>query len=212
MKQFGLAVLIVMLITGCSLTREMPPAQSYHLDTATLKPLTAAYCSDRVLRIALIQAPEWMQGTDIYYTGEQNRMYRYTRARWEQTPVSAMQQISEKSVIDSGLFKAVVPYKSLAKNDWLLELRMETMVHHIDAERKGRTELMLYGVLIDQYSRRVIEKKPFRYIDERDTATVQSAVEAWSFETKAFQGDLVNWLKQACNAYPKPERSRVDLR
>jgi ABC-type uncharacterized transport system auxiliary subunit len=212
MKSIALALIMGMLLAGCSLTREAPPVQGYRLGYDAVPPATSAYCSDRVLRIALIQAPARMQGTAIFYAGEQNRMYRYTRASWEQPPSDALQQIGEKSLIESGLFKAIVPYKSLAKNDWLLELRLEKMLQQIDAGGEGDTEFMMYGVLVDQYSRKVIAQKRFRYADHNDEANVQSAVDAWSREVQAFQHDLIAWLKGACDTYPKPERGDVDLR
>jgi len=196
---------------GCSLTREVPPEQGYqlHLDAPEAK---EAACADRVLRVALLQAPQWLQGTAIYYAADGGRLYRYTRARWEQPPVFQLQQITEKCIIESGLFEAVVPYKSQAKNDWLLEIRIERMLQRIDAAGAGETELMLYGVLVDQYSRIVMAQKTFRYASSSEKANVQTAMDAWNRAAASYRDDLLNWLQQQCNDQPKEDRSDVDLR
>jgi len=204
-------VMIAALLGGCSFVREVPPAQSFHLDGGTATAPAAASCSGRVIRVALLQAPPWLQGTAIYYSGPDHKMYRYTRARWEQPPVDQLQQMVEKSVIESALFEGVIPYKSLAKNDWLLEIRIEKMRQKIDERGHGETELMLYGVLIDQYSRHILAQKTFRYTHESSGADVRSAVDAWSRDTGTFREELVSWLAAQCETQPKTDRSDVDF-
>jgi len=207
-----IGALIAVLFGGCSLTREAPPVQSYRFDGGEkIAPVTGEGCKERVIRIAIIEAPQQLQGTAIYYAGTDHRFYRYTRARWEASPVQQFQQLIEKSVIESGLFDGVVPYKSLAKNDWLLEVRIEQMLQTIDAAGEGKTELMLYAVLVDQYSRHILAQKTFVYRQESTKADVQSAVQSWNEGATAFKEALVAWLAQQCETQAKPDRSDVDL-
>ena len=205
------SLLVMGLLGGCSLTREVPPVQSYYLNGGAPVEAAAASCGGRVLRIALIDGPQWLSGTAIYYGTDDQKMYRYTRARWEQPPIEQLQQLTEKSIIESGLFGGVVSYRSLAKNDWLLELHFERMTQHIDAQGHGTTELMLYGVLIEQYSRHILGQKTFRYVKQSDAADVQSAVDGWSEGVGSFEPEFVRWLQQQCDAQPKVDRSDVDI-
>jgi ABC-type uncharacterized transport system auxiliary subunit len=205
------SVVIAVVLGGCSLTREVPPTQSFHLDSGESVPAVAAECGGRVLRVALLEAPQWLEGTAIYYAGTDHKFYRYTRARWEQPPVQQLQQIIEKSAIESALFSGVVPYKSLAKNDWLLEIRIERMLQTIDGKGRGETELMLYAVLVDQYSRRILAQKTFRYRSGSDRADVQSAVDAWNRGVGTFREELIAWLGHQCQTQVKVDRSDVDL-
>jgi ABC-type uncharacterized transport system auxiliary subunit len=205
------SVVIAVVMGGCSLTREVPPTQSFHLDSGESVTAVAAECAGRVLRVALLDAPQWLEGTAIYYAGTDHKLYRYTRARWEQTPVQQLQQIIEKSVVESTLFSGVLPYKSLAKNDWLLEIRVERMLQTIDANGRGETELMLYAVLVDQYSRHVLAQNTVRYRSGSDRADVQSAVDAWNMSVSTFREELIAWLEHQCQTQVKVDRSDVDL-
>ncbi|WP_345972351.1 ABC-type transport auxiliary lipoprotein family protein [Sulfurimonas diazotrophicus] len=205
-------VLMALLVSGCSLTREAPPVQSYRLnDGAQIVVSSAEGCRERVIRIALIEAPQWLGGTAIHYAGSDHRFYRYTQARWEQSPVQQIQQMIEKSVIESGLFVGVVPYKSLAKNDWLLEVRIEQMLQTIGETGAGETELMLYAVLVDQYSRRILAQKTFAYRHKSAVSDVRSAMEGWSEGISEFKTALIAWLVQQCDTQAKVDRSDVNL-
>jgi len=205
-------VLTAALLGGCTLTRETPPVQSYRFDGGKqITQNSATGCRERIIRIALIEAPQQLKGTAIYYAGTDHRFYRYTRARWEQSPVQQLQQLIEKSVIESGLFGGVLPYKSLAKNDWLLEVRVEQMLQTIDNAGKGETELMLYAVLVDQYSRRILAQKTFTYRQRSEHADVQSAVQGWSEGVLLFKEALVGWLVEQCATQPEVDRSDVNL-
>ncbi|MHC3995191.1 ABC-type transport auxiliary lipoprotein family protein [Thiomicrolovo sp. ZZH C-3] len=207
-----IGILIAVLIGGCSVTREAPPVQSYRLDGGAMITVAGAEgCHERVIRIALIEAPQWLEGTAIHYAGTDHRFYRYTRARWEQSPVQQIQQMIEKSVIESALFDGVVPYKSLAKNDWLLEVRIEQMLQTIGETGAGETELMLYAVLVDQYSRRILAQKSFTYRQQSSAADVRSAVKGWNEGVSAFKTALIAWLAQQCGTQEKVNRSDVDL-
>jgi len=204
-------VLIAAMLGGCSLTREVPPSQSYHLEGLDIEPVASQCGNSRVIRVALIRGAQTLEGTAIYYAGVDGKTYIYTQARWEMPPVEQLQHIVERSVVESGLFSGVIPYKSLAKNDWLLELRIERMMQQIDAKGQGETVLMLYGVLIDQFSRRIIAQKTFRYSYTSEQADVQSAVNAWNRSVQTFLPEFVTWLRQECEAHPKVDRSDVDL-
>ena len=203
-------LLAAALLGGCSLTREIPPSQSYTLQSAPVAPV-AERCGERVLRIALLRGPQWLEGTAIHYAGTDGKTYTYTQSRWQQPPLEQLQQIVERGVIESGLFSGVIPYKSLAKNDLLLEVRVERMAQAIDAQGRGETQLMLYAVLVDQYDRRILAQKLFRYEHTSETGDAQSAVDGWNEGVGAFVPALIAWLQQECKAHPEIDRSDVDL-
>ena len=204
-------IVLATLLGGCSLVRELPPVQSYYLEGNESIAASGASCGGRVIRVALVDAPQWLGGTVIYYTGADQKMYRYTRARWEEPPTAQLQQIIENSLVASGLFNAVVPYQSLAKNNWLLEVRVEKMSQHISTSGSGETELKLYAVLVDRYSRRVLAQQVFNYRNEGSKGDVQGAIDGWNRSMGLFAGDLVAWLAQECAAAPEHDSNNADL-
>jgi ABC-type uncharacterized transport system auxiliary subunit len=202
-------LLVLIAFGGCTLTREVPPSQGYHLEDVNVSPV-GKQCDNRVIRVSFIQGAQWLQGTSIHYGGTDGKTYTYLRARWEQPPLEQLQQIVESSIIQSGLFTGVIPYRSLAKNDLLLELHVISMTQTIDERGHGKTELMLYGVLVDQYSRRILSQKTFRY-DRTGEGDAQSAVDAWNGDVRIFIPAMIAWLQEACEAHPKLDRSDVDF-
>jgi len=212
MKRGMMAALAALVFTGCSVTREVPPAQTYHLQAEAVGSAEHAdACGDRVLRVALLQSPKWLRGTDIYYGDTHRKMYRYTRARWEMPPSDQLQQIVENAVGDRVGFAAVVPYKSLAKNDWLLEVRLEKMTQVIDDDGSARTELKLYAVVLEQYSRHIVAERTFDYRAVQEKGDVDSATAAWSAAVSRFETDLTHWLAGLCGSHPLPDKRDVDL-
>jgi len=209
--KWTIGILFMAMLGGCSLTREIPPSQSYHLEGIDIEPVASQCGNNRVIRVALIQGAQTLEGTAIHYAGVDGKTYIYTQARWEMPPVEQLQQLVQRSIVESGLFSGVIPYKSLAKNDWLLELRIERMIQQIDAQGQGKTVLMLYGILIDQYNRRILAQKTFQYSYTSEQADAQSAVNTWNRSIRSFLPEFVTWLKQECEAHPRIDRSDVDL-
>lgn len=211
MKRVSLAV-IALFFSACSLTREVPPPVTYHLQIdRTIETSSEQGCRERVMRIALIQSPQWLKGTDIFYSDAHRKLYRYTKARWEQAPANQLQHIIENAVTEAGLYKGVIPYKSLAKNDWLLEIRLEQMMQQIADDGSAKTVLKLYAVLIDQYSRQILAQKKFHYTDESAQGNAQTAVAAWSHASGELQKDMTSWLADECQGQSPAKRSDIDI-
>lgn len=211
MKMLILTVM-VLFFSACSLRREVPPPVTYHLRSdTTIEVSSEQGCRERVLRIALIQSSQWLKGTDIFYSDAHRKLYHYTRARWEQTPTNQLQQIIENAVTETGLYKGVIPYKSLAKNDWLLEIRLEQMMQQIADDGSAKTDLKIYAVLIDQYSRHILAQKTFHYTDESAQGNAQTAVAAWSRASGELQKDISGWLSDECREQSPGIHSDVNL-
>lgn len=196
--KYALAVIVIVWLQGCSLMREAPPTTLYRIDlNVPVKSSSETQCSKKTLRVSQLMAAPWMQSNSIYYRDEKHRLYRYVFARWEQSPRSQLQQLAENSIARSGLFKGVVAYKSLIRNDWLLELRIETMMQTIVQRGQSRVDLAIDAVLVDGYSRRLIDQRAFRYHSEAD-ADVAGAVGAWNIQSTQLADELGEWLSSVC--------------
>ncbi|GEM_PF-2916601 len=204
--------IFLLLMAGCSLTREVPPPVTYHLQTDGVSPKTMhETCTKKVVKVALVSTPKWLKGTEILYSDTHGRMYRYTRARWQIPPADQLQQITENALADSGVFRAVVPYRSLAKYDWALEVRLEAMTQRIADDGSAETDLRLYAVLVERYTRHVLAEKRFDYRARQEKGDAESAVAAWSEAAGKFETDLPAWLENVCKTVPAKDRSDVDL-
>jgi len=197
-----LLAFLALYVAGCSLTREVPPSMAYTLEPqVSVEASSETACRDKVLRVALIQSPKWLKSTDILYKDTHQRRYRYVNARWEQTPTDQLQQVVENALTDSELYKGVIPYRSLAKNSWLLEVRLEQMSQQIADDGSATTELKLYAVLIDQYSRELLAQRRFQYTSSQRVSDVDSTVASWSHSTAFFVPELTQWLEGECTQH-----------
>lgn len=207
-----LAAFLPLIFTACSVTRQVPPAVTYHLDPVMVAVAAGQKgCAERVIRVSPIQSPQWLQSTDIYYSDTHRRLFRYTRSRWEQPPTDQLQQLIENAVTQSGLFKGVIPYRSQAKNDWLLEIRLEGMMQRIADDGSAETELRLYAVLVEQYGRHILAQKHFDYVQTCGEGNAAGAVAAWSEGSAAMLKALIEWLEEECRLHPRVERGDVNF-
>lgn len=196
-----LPALLLTLLGGCSLMREAPTVTRYQLPTASQIQLPEARgCRDLTFRVAQMQSPVWLRSDAIHYTDDRHRLYRYVKAQWDQPPRDQLQQLIENAVSRSALFKGVVPYKSLARDQWLLELRVEAMLQTIEAEQSS-VELAVAAVLVESYSRQVVDARTFRYRDGAPANAV-GAINAWSRQSTQMGEALVDWLATHCTTEP----------
>lgn len=196
-----LSIIVVLFLSGCSLTREVPPSVTYRLDPQNSLEISLEQgCREKVIRITLVQSPQSLRSDSIYYSDTHAKSYQYTRARWQTAPAEQFQQIIESAVTGSELFKGVIPFKSLAKEDWLLEVRLEAMDQQIADDGSSTTVLRLYAVIIDRYSREILAEKRFIHTEDSEISDVMTAVASWSRATGAFEEALTLWLASECKS------------
>ncbi|OQX58417.1 MAG: hypothetical protein B5M52_05540 [Helicobacteraceae bacterium 4484_230] len=190
---------VLMLFGGCSLQKTVPPVETYHLDVKTD---TGTYenrgCRDKIIRVSLMEGADLMRRQDIYYTDDASKQYSYTRARWIESPSRQLYHLLERSISAGGLFKGVIPYKSQARNDWLLEGNIHRFIQVINSDGSSEIYVSIDLSLIDQFSRKVISVKRIYLHEKGVEPNVKGAVRAFDKLMKNVLKETNSWLNDEC--------------
>lgn len=200
MKRFAMmAGSLVLLMGGCTLQKSVPPVSTYRM-TADVKEATyeSRGCRDKTLRIALLEGSDLLRSRTIYYADDASKQYGYTRARWVESPSQQLRYLLEHSATESGLFKGVIPYRSLAKNDLLLETNVKTFLQVIHDDGGSDVYLSMDLSLIDQFSRKILATKQVVLSKEAASADVEGAVGAFNALAAEAMSETNRWLNDEC--------------
>lgn len=194
--------LLVLGLGGCSLTRDVPPKTHYMLvPEITLPEGSRNACADQSLRVAVMNSAKPYQSAQIQYFDESGRIYVYNNARWDLNPTEQLQQIIESSLIRTGMFEGVSPYRSLVKNKLLLEPRITKMTQTVYADGTSETTLEMYFIFLDQYRGAIIDERRFVHTVKSDGVGAAAAVDGWNRSAGIIVTEMLAWLKGICDAY-----------
>jgi ABC-type uncharacterized transport system auxiliary subunit len=190
---------LVLLLGGCSIQKSVPPVAAYHI---AADPGEASYagtgCRDKTIRIALLEGSDLLRSRTIHYIDDASLDYGYTKARWVESPSRQLRYLLEHSVAESGLFNGVIPYRSQAKNDLLLETNVNTFVQVIHEDGSSDVHLSMDLSLIDQFSRKILATERIVLSRETVSADVEGAVEAFNAVVSDALAVTNKWLDNEC--------------
>jgi ABC-type uncharacterized transport system auxiliary subunit len=197
---------LVLLTGGCSIQKSVPPVATYRI---AVEPAEAAYagtqCRDKTLRIALLEGSELFRSRTIHYVDDTSKQYGYTKARWAESPSKQLRYLLERSVAQSGLFNGVIPYRSQAKNDLLLETNVNSFLQVIHEDGSSVAELSMTQSLIDQFSGKILATKRIMLSKEAASADVEGAVDAFNALVSEALLMTNRWLDDECRSPLPPE-------
>ncbi len=199
MRWFLLLTATLLFWGGCSLQTTIPPVKMYRLNAPIdSKHYDSAGCQNKVIRISLLEGTALLRRQSIYYSDEDSRHYSYTRARWSENPSAQLLHLFERSVSENGLFKGVIPYKSQAKNQWLLENNVHEFMQVINKDGTSDIYLKMDLTLVDEYSKEVLSVQKIRLNKLGVDANVQSAVTTFNTLTETALHQTNIWLNETC--------------
>ena len=189
----------LLLISGCSLQNNVPPVTTYRMD---IKPdidrYTSTGCQEKIIRVTHFEGTSLLRHQSIYYADESSKQYSYTKARWIESPDRQLLHQFQRSISESGLFKGVIPYKSLARNDWLLESNVHEFIQVIKNDGTSEVSLRMDLAFIDQFTRRVMATKKIALLQTGTAPDVNGAVHAFEvLSAKALKQTNI-WLNEEC--------------
>jgi ABC-type uncharacterized transport system auxiliary subunit len=191
--------ILVLLLGGCSIQKSVPPVAAYRI-AADLGEATYAGtgCRQKTLRIALLEGSDLLRSRNIHYVDDASIDYDYTKARWVESPSKQLRYLLERSVAESGLFYGVIPYRSQAKNDLLLETNVNTFLQEIHEDGSSDVQLCMELSLIDQSSRKILATKRIVLSEEAASADAKGAVEAFTEVVSDALAVTNEWLDNEC--------------
>ena len=194
---FGLGLF---MMGGCTLQSKVPPVSKYQLDVSTDVAATGAEgCKDKVVRLGLIESSMLLNGRNIYYSTDDAQSFTYTKARWIEPLSSQLANLIEQSITKREIFKDVIPIRSLARNDLLLESSIYDFSQKIHADGTTTLHLSMKFVLLQQYERTIIATKFFDISQDEKEGNIEGALKGYNVLVRQLLEETNSWLEESCS-------------
>jgi len=193
----SLAVVVLSLIAGgCSLQTSVPAASKHMLNvTLDTQAVKTSSFSDKVIRIGQMESSAILNTRSIYYDVDAGRSYSYTKARWMESVPKQLTSLMMLSITKTAIFKDVLPVRSLAKNDFILESSLYTFSQTIHDDGTSTLLITMKVRLVEQYSRKIIASKLFELQEDGVNGDSEGATAGYSLLITKLLEDVNKWLE-----------------
>ena len=194
--QLLLAVMFLAM-SGCSLQSTVPPTAKYSLNAHPEIPvIKKSAFKEKVIRMGVIESTNMLAGTTIYYTTDSGESYAYTKSRWNESMTAKFSNAMVETLSKSHLFKDVIPFRSLAKNDLILEINIYDFSQVIHDDGSSTVHMAVKLRVVEQYSRKIVATKLFeKSINDLD-GNVHGAMRGYNQLLKNCLEETVKWLQK----------------
>ncbi len=197
---YSINILFLSLIfLGCSLQTTVPASSKYMLNgNVEVKAIAESRYKDKVLRVGRMESSALLAGRSIYYEVENGRSYSYTKARWLESVPQQLTNLIMISLTKTEIFKDVVPFRSLAKNDLILETSLYTFTQTIHEDGSSTLNVAMKIRLVEQYSRKIIANRLFELKKESVKGDSVGATEGYQKLSEQLLSEINSWLEESC--------------
>jgi ABC-type uncharacterized transport system auxiliary subunit len=194
---FGLGLF---MLGGCTLQNKVPPVSKYQLDVSTDVTATEVEgCKEKVVRLGLIESSVLLSGRNIYYSTDDAQSFSYTKARWIEPLNNQLANLIEQSITKREIFKEVIPIRSLARNDLMLESSIYDFSQKIHADGTTTLHLSMKFVLMQQYERTIIATKFFDISQDEEEGNIVGALKGYNTLVQQLLEETNSWLEESCS-------------
>lgn len=193
MVKISAAVLLAILLTGCTLIPREPSSISiYDLGPATV-PTPGSLSSRAIIQIADISAPVWLDTQLIHYRlayHDPARIYTYAGSRWNASPAQLLterfkQYFSAGNINNSN--------KDHAPANYLLKIDLETFTQIFNTQDSSEVVVQLRATLYESTSRLPVAQQNFSGKRTTQTADAAGAVAAFILVSDDLLNELAQW-------------------
>ena len=188
-----------MIFLGCSLQTTVPASSKYLLSThVEVTPTAQSRYKEKVLRVGRMESSALLAGRSIYYEVDNGRSYSYTKARWLESVPQQLTNLIMISLTKTEIFKDVVPFRSLANNDLILETSLYNFTQTIQEDGNATLKVALKVRLVEQYSRKIIANKLFELEEKGVKGDSEGAINGYQGLSKQLLIEINSWLEESC--------------
>ena len=197
---YSINILFLSLIfLGCSLQTTVPASSKYMLNTnIEISATEESRYKEKVLRVGQMESSALLGGRSIYYEVENGRSYSYTKARWLESVPQQLTNLIMISLTKTEIFKDVIPYRSLAKNDLILETSLYTFTQTIHEDGNSTLKVAMKVRLVEQYNRKIIANRLFELKKEGVKSNSEGATDGYLELSEELLREINSWLKESC--------------
>jgi cholesterol transport system auxiliary component len=190
-KLFLLVSLFV--LSGCSL-KEAAPLKVYTMDAGNISPVSYSDHRHQTIKISYPQTLKDKLSNEMSYSYSGSERGEYQNSQWSNNVGKLIQGNIIQILVQSRIFKAVLPYASTAGEDLRLESTVFDFSHHVRGEASYAIVSIQFN-LINTDSGKLIKTKRFSYKENTLTLDAKGYVEASNRAMVRLSQDLVVWLR-----------------
>jgi cholesterol transport system auxiliary component len=190
-KLFLLVSLFV--LSGCSL-KEAAPLKVYTMDAGNISPVSYSDHRHQTIKISYPQTLKDKLSNEMSYSYSGSERGEYQNSQWSNNVGKLIQGNIIQILVQSRIFKAVLPYASTAGEDLRLESTVFDFSHHVRGEASYAIVSIQFN-LINTDSGKLIKTKRFSYKENTLTLDAKGYVEASNRAMVRLSRDLVVWLR-----------------
>jgi len=191
-KKFFIIVSLFIL-SGCSL-KEASPLKVYTLDAGDIASVGYSSHRGQTIKVSYPQALKDKLTNGMTYSYSSSERGEYQNSKWSNNAGKLIQGNIIQILVQSRVFKAVLPYESTAGEDLRLESAVFDFSHHVRGEASYAVVSMQFN-LINTDSGKLIKTKRFSYKENTQTLDARGYVEATNRAMSRLSRDLVVWLR-----------------
>jgi len=210
MKQFAFLLFAQVIFTGCATAPSV--VQTHYTLTPTeqtVKSGTNGY--QKVLQVAHVTAPSWLNSRDIYYQSlyqDNEAISAYSQAQWISAPPILIGRLLENHLADTHLWKAVIGEESNAIADLTLHLDLHEFQQNFESAKKSYGILRASVTVISNPSGEVVAQKDFDYEETAPQSDAAGGVKALNDATNKMLIAITQWLVQTMERKAEPIQHR----
>jgi len=190
-KFFLIASLLV--VSGCSL-KEAVPLKIYTLNAGSVSAVSHSNHRGQTIKVSYPQALKDKLTNGMSYSYSSSERGEYQNSQWSNNAGKLIQGNIIQILVQSRIFKAILPYESTAGEDLRLESTVFDFSHHVRGE-SSYAVVSIQMNLINTDSGKLIRTKRFSYREHTQTLDARGYVEATNRAMSRFSRDLLRWLQ-----------------
>ena len=192
-----LFVAFFLALSGCSIQSTVPPTSKLSLNAHPKIPVIKdSAFKEKVIRMGVIESTTMLSGTTIYYTTDSGENYSYTKARWNESVTKKLGDAMVQSLSKSHIFKDVIPFRSLAKNDLIFEINIYDFSQVIHDDGTSTVHMAVKLRVVEQYNRNIIATKLFEKSINDLEGNVQGAMKGYNKLLNDCLTETLKWLQK----------------
>lgn len=193
MKYNGLILAVAVLLLGGCAQKVSSPLKTYTLAKEPVPHIKHSLNHNKTLKVAYPQALKEQLSNKIAYSYSSSDYGVYQNSQWSNNIGKLLQGSIIQTLEQSRLYKAVLPYASLAEEDFRLESTIYDFSHHVRGD-KSYAVVSIEFALINTYTGKLIKTKRFTYKEFTNSTDAKGYVEATQKIMIKLGRNLINWL------------------
>jgi len=184
----------LLVLTACS-SKEASPLKIYTLEAGSVASVRHSSHHRQTIKVSYPQTLKEKLTNGMSYSYGSSERGEYLNSQWANNTGKLIQGNIIETLVQSKIFKAVLPYRSTANEELRLESTIFDFSHHV----RGKASYAVVSIqfnLIHTDSGKLIKTKRFSYKENTQTLNAKGYVEASNKAMHRLAKDLVTWLKK----------------